>query len=205
MRTERVQAFSDGIFAILITILVLEFKVPSYVEGRLFSAIVHYWPVLFAYILTYFYIGILWLFHHDVFQILIKTTVKLNVLNLILIFFITLLSFSMSLLGESMRTLNTNDLQVSCYIYTFLALMISLIFLLIYNYIFKNPELIEQKISLEHLKKKQKYPILSIFIYCLAFVFTYFNVFLGLLFLVLGIINHGIAYARISSLTKNHS
>ena len=64
MKSDRVQAFSDGIFAILITILVLEFRLPRYTAGALAAAVLAQWPILFAYVLTFSYIGILWLFHH---------------------------------------------------------------------------------------------------------------------------------------------
>lgn len=51
MKTGRLQAFSDGVFAILITILVLDFKVPSYTPGHLITAVLHQWPTLAAYVL----------------------------------------------------------------------------------------------------------------------------------------------------------
>ncbi len=54
MKTERFQAFSDGIFAILITILVLEFHLPDYQTGHLLAALLKQWPLLLSYAFSYF-------------------------------------------------------------------------------------------------------------------------------------------------------
>lgn len=53
MKISRLEAFSDGVFAILITILVLDFKVPAYHTGYLWEAVLQQWPVLAAYILSF--------------------------------------------------------------------------------------------------------------------------------------------------------
>ncbi|WCE42752.1 TMEM175 family protein [Lactiplantibacillus plantarum] len=66
MKTDRFQAFSDGIFAILITILVLEFHIPDYQPGHLLAALLAQWPLILSYVFSYFYVGTLWLFHHEV-------------------------------------------------------------------------------------------------------------------------------------------
>lgn len=67
MKIDRLQAFSDGVFAILLTLLVLDFKVPDYQAGRLSQAVIAQWPTLAAYVLSFFYVRTLWLFHHDYF------------------------------------------------------------------------------------------------------------------------------------------
>lgn len=64
MKIDRLQAFSDGVFAILLTLLVLDFKVPDYQAGHLSQAVIAQWPTLAAYVLSFFYVGTLWLFHH---------------------------------------------------------------------------------------------------------------------------------------------
>ncbi len=61
----RLEAFSDGVIAIIITIMVLEFKVP---HTATFSALQAIWPVLLRYILSFIYIGIYWSNHHHLMQ-----------------------------------------------------------------------------------------------------------------------------------------
>lgn len=198
MKTDRVQAFSDGIFAILITILVLEFNLTLYSEGHLFEAVLRQWPFLFAYVMTFSYIGILWLFHHDLFSCIVRKTTRLNVLNLFSIFLTTLLSYSMSLLSESLATTNRDDMRFSIALYALLALGISLSYFLFYRYLSKNENLLSDAGLRKHFGHLQRFPLISSLIYLLAFVFCFLRVFVSLVFQIAGIAFHGIAYWRVT-------
>lgn len=196
MKIERVQAFSDGVFAILITILVLELKLPHYEEGHLLEAIAKQWPILLAYIVSYAYIGILWLFHHDLFNTIKRTTIQLNILNLISLFIVTLLNFSTVLVSESMLSKNTDDMVVAFCLYDGLAFFISFSYLLLYAYLSENETLLQEGTTYYYTKKALKYPLISMSIYLLAFITTFFYVYLGASLLLLGIIFHGYAYYK---------
>ena len=196
MKTERVQAFSDGVFAILITILVLELKLPHYQEGHLLEAIFQQWPILLAYIISYSYIGILWLFHHDLFNTVKKTTIQLNILNLFSLFMVTLLNFSTVLISESMLSNNTNDMIVAFCLYDGLAFLISFSYLLLYFYLSQHESLLQEGTTYYYTKKALKYPILSMSIYLIAFLTTFFYIYLGASLLILGIVFHGYAYYK---------
>jgi uncharacterized membrane protein len=194
MKTDRIQAFSDGIFSILITILVLEFHLPDYTPGNMFGSVTQQWPNFFAYVITFTYIGILWLFHHDMFSYIKCIDAKLNVLNLISIFLTTLLNYSMSLLAESLVTLNIIDLKFSITFYAFLALSISMSYFAFYRYLAKKNFLLQSSNFFRQFKKIQKFPLFSSSIYLLALLFTFFNAYIGLFFLISGILFHGFAY-----------
>jgi uncharacterized membrane protein len=79
--TDRIEAFSDGVFAIAITLL-LDIKVPHESSGSLLSMLFNLWPAYFAYILSFMMIGIYWSNHHYVFKLYQKTNHSLNLLNL---------------------------------------------------------------------------------------------------------------------------
>lgn len=194
MKADRVQAFSDGIFTILITILVLEFKLPNYTNGSLATAVLAQWPILFAYILTFSYIGILWLFHHDLFVHIERTNAKLNVINLFSIFLMTLLNYSMSLLADSIVTRNEIDMQFSFALYSAVALGISASYLLLYSYLEKNRALLSDKSHAPYFMSIRRFPIISMAIYAAAFIMSLLYVPLGAAFLLLGIMFHGFAY-----------
>lgn len=194
MKTYRVQAFSDGIFTILITILVLQFKLPEYRAGRLASAALAQWPVLFAYVLTFSYIGILWLFHHDLFGHIEKTNAKLNVINLLSIFLTTLLNYSMSLLANSIVTKNEIDIRFSFALYSAVAMGISASYLLLYSYIEKNKTLLSDKSYTAYFMSIRRFPAISIAIYATAFTVSLVSVPFGSAFLLLGMLFHGFAY-----------
>ena len=64
--TSRVEAFSDGVFAIVITLLVLEISVPAGSEGDLLQAVLDQWPSYLAYVVSFATVGIIWINHHAV-------------------------------------------------------------------------------------------------------------------------------------------
>lgn len=203
MKPDRVQAFSDGIYAILITILVLEFKLPnSYQKGHLFMAVMHQWPILFSYIVTYVYIGILWLFHHDLFNKLKKTTINLNIINLFSIFLITLLNYATLLLSETITEKNTVDMRFAFGTYDVVAFSISFSFLLFYMYLARHPEILKNSDSNYYNDLILRYPMTSMTLYLISFLLNYVQVYLGLAFLVLGIVFHGVAYLKTAEIHK---
>ncbi len=98
MKKNRLEAFSDGVLAIIITIMVLELKVPH--EARL-EALWPVFPVFLSYVLSFIYVGIYWNNHHHLFQI--ATSVSAGVLwaNMHLLFWLSLFPFSTAWLGEN--------------------------------------------------------------------------------------------------------
>jgi len=87
MRTGRLEAFSDGVLAILITIMVLELKVP---HGADWEALHHLFPVLCAYVLSFVYIGIYWNNHHHMLHACDRVTGGILWANLHLLFWLSL-------------------------------------------------------------------------------------------------------------------
>lgn len=93
----RVEAFSDGVLAIVITIMVLELKAPAE-EG--FAALWKLWPIAIAYVLSYAYVAIYWVNHHRLFGHARKVSGKLLWANNALLFTLSLVPFSTAYLGE---------------------------------------------------------------------------------------------------------
>lgn len=98
MHKGRVEAFSDGVIAIVLTIMVLELKVP---HGQNFSDILPLLPVFLSYILSFIYIGIYWNNHHHLFQAVKKINGKILWANLHLLFWLSLIPFVTAWAGEN--------------------------------------------------------------------------------------------------------
>jgi len=98
MKTTRLEAFSDGVLAIIITIMVLELKVPHAVE---LSALKPLLPVLFSYVLSFIYIGIYWNNHHHLFQATEQVSGGILWANLYLLFWLSLFPFTTGWIGEN--------------------------------------------------------------------------------------------------------
>jgi len=198
MKTERFQAFSDGIFAILITILVLEFHIPNYRTGQLLPALLAQWPIFLSYAFSYFYVGTLWLFHHDYFNMLERIDRNVNMLNLLMLFSITLLDYPMSLVAEALTTGNRQDMQTAFIIYDLIALFISATFYLIYAYLHHHQDLKKPTVSANFYAAIKFDPVRSVSIYGLAILATLWSVWIGAILLAGGIIFHFFAYLRMS-------
>lgn len=97
MTKGRIEAFSDGVFAIIITIMVLELKAP--LESGL-SHLLELGPVFFAYVLSYAYVAIYWVNHHRLFSHARVVTNGLVWANIALLFALSLLPFTTAYLGE---------------------------------------------------------------------------------------------------------
>ncbi len=98
MKTSRLEAFSDGVLAIIITIMVLELKVPHAVELAALRPIL---PHLLSYVLSFIYLGIYWNNHHHLFQAAAQVSGGILWANLHLLFWLSLFPFTTDWMGEN--------------------------------------------------------------------------------------------------------
>ena len=98
MKTTRLEAFSDGVLAIIITIMVLELKVPHAVELAALKPVL---PVLLSYVLSFIYLGIYWNNHHHLFQVTEEVSGGILWANLHLLFWLSLFPFTTAWMGEN--------------------------------------------------------------------------------------------------------
>jgi len=96
--TERVSLFSDGVFAVIITILVLELKPP---EEATFVALLSSWPTAFSYAVSYLFIAIVWVNHHHLFSYAEVATPRLVWANFSHLFSVSLIPFTTEWIAES--------------------------------------------------------------------------------------------------------
>lgn len=105
MSKARLEAFSDGMFAIILTILVLELSVPE-LESNSFAAfsdgLIHLAPKFFAFLFSFFIISIFWVNHHAILHPVQKVDTKLLWLNMGLLFFSSLFPFITAFIGDYM-------------------------------------------------------------------------------------------------------
>ncbi|MET3710261.1 putative membrane protein [Sphingomonas trueperi] len=94
---KRVEAFSDGVIAIIVTIMVLELHAP---ERPGLAALAAQWPVFLAYALSYAYVAIYWVNHHKLFQFATRAGNALLWSNIVLLFTLSLIPFATAYLGE---------------------------------------------------------------------------------------------------------
>ena len=105
---ERLEAFSDGVFAIAITLLVLEIRVPASEDlvsnQRLVSALGALWPSYLGYVISFVTIGIMWANHHNLFRLVASVSHGVVVANLLLLLGIGFVPFPTALLAGTLAT-----------------------------------------------------------------------------------------------------
>ncbi|WEO94463.1 TMEM175 family protein [Streptomyces sp. FXJ1.172] len=100
----RVEAFSDGVFAIAITLLILDIKVPKAGEnGGLWQAIGAQWPSYAAYVVSFLVIGIMWVNHHQLFSYVARVDRPLMFLNLLVLMVVAAVPWPTAMLAEYLR------------------------------------------------------------------------------------------------------
>src|ERR671929_537609 len=98
MNKTRLEAFSDGVFAILITILVLELKIPHGDDARALAPLL---PIFLTYVLSFVYLGIYWCNHHHLLHAATRINGKILWANLHLLFWLSLVPFITGWMGEN--------------------------------------------------------------------------------------------------------
>src|SRR4051794_24025605 len=98
MQTNRLEAFSDGVLAIIITIMVLELKVPHDAELASLTALA---PVFSSYVLSFIYVGIYWTNHHHLLHATHSVSAGILWSNLNLLFWLSLFPFATAWMGEN--------------------------------------------------------------------------------------------------------
>jgi uncharacterized membrane protein len=104
--TSRIEAFSDGVFAIAITLLILEIKIPSAGSGNLALQLLRQWPSYVAFVLSFAFIGIMWINHHRLFTHIKRSNNVLLFLNLLLLLGVTAVPFPTAVLAQHLGSGN---------------------------------------------------------------------------------------------------
>jgi uncharacterized membrane protein len=126
--TARVEAFSDGVFAIAVTLLVLEFKVPQLPGGgsstELFRALLRLWPSLIAFLGSFIAVLIMWINHHGLFRMIHKTDSQFLMANGFLLLMVTFVPFPTAVLSEYLGKAGERA-AATFYVGTFIVIAIS--------------------------------------------------------------------------------
>jgi uncharacterized membrane protein len=151
MSVGRLEAFSDGVLAIVITLLILEIKVPAGHEGTLGSALAEQWPQYVAFLLSFLIVGIIWLNHHATINLLSRTDHRIQVLNLLLLLPVTVLPWPTALLAEYTREGTVGDRRIAVLVYGLTSTAMALGFNLLWRYLLRHRELHKPQVTTELL------------------------------------------------------
>lgn len=169
MTTSRLEAFSDGVLAIIITIMVLGLQMPA--EGT-FEALKPLIPKFISYIISFIYVGIYWNNHHHLFQIMKKVNGKILWANLTLLFWLSILPFVTGWMGDY------NFAQNTVAVYGFVLLMCAFSFNLIEYFATKNEGAASDLATALQQKTKE---YLSLLFYLMGIALSFYSAKISLL------------------------
>ena len=143
--TGRVDAFSDGVFAIAITLLVLDIHVPPSGFDDLWRGILHQWPSYLAFATSFITIGGLWLAHHGIFRRLEYANTAVMRINLLLLMAVSFLPFPTRLVAEAIR--NTDAERAAVIFYGISLFVISVILSALWSTIARDRSLLRPEVT----------------------------------------------------------
>lgn len=167
------EAFSDGVLAIIITIMVLEIKVPETGEGR-FSDLLPIVPKFLSYLLSFVYVGLYWNNHHHMLQSCKKVNGKVLWANLHLLFWLSLFPFTTAWVGEH------HDSSAPLAIYGLVLLMAAFAWIILLQTLIDangRNNILAKAVENKTLKEK-----ISPFIYLAGIVCSFFIPWLAIIF-----------------------
>ncbi|MBL0355928.1 MAG: DUF1211 domain-containing protein [Chitinophagaceae bacterium] len=164
MTKTRLEAFSDGVIAIIITIMVLELKVPQSTD---WETIKHLIPVFLSYVLSFIFLGIYWGNHHHLIHSIKGVNISILWANLHLLFWLSLVPFATAWMGES------NFEKVPVIVYAVLADLCGIAYYILLMAITKHEA--KNETMLKVLKKQSRKGFFSIIFYTAAIPVAFFH------------------------------
>jgi uncharacterized membrane protein len=166
MPKSRTEAFSDGVFAIAITLLIIEVRLPDSEPGELAGDLVSLWPSYAAYVVSFIVIGIIWVNHHMIFQRITTVDRPLLFLNLLMLLTVAFLPFPTALLGEYIR--HGDNAHIAAAVYGANMTLIGLTFLAMWTYLARVPALLEPGIGTDAALRARRAAAIGPVIYALT-------------------------------------
>jgi uncharacterized membrane protein len=148
--TSRTEAFSDGVFAIAITLLVLDIGVPASEFDDLWSAIFHEWPAYLGYATSFLTIGGIWLAHHGVFRRLRYANNRVMRINLLLLMAVSFLPYPTRLVAEAIRDESAE--RAAAIFYGACLLAIALLFSALWAAVARDRQLLKPDVTDDEVK-----------------------------------------------------
>ena len=178
--TGRLEAFSDGVFAVAITLLVLNVRIPGMdlppnkLPGDLilWQALLHEWPMLAAYVTSFATIGIMWLNHHRLFTHIKRMNTGLVLLNLLLLLFIVFIPVPTALLAEYVER---PDQHAAAIVYSGTFVLTACCFNLLWRYASYHNRLLGKDADARAVAAISKQYLFGPLVYLITFALAWIN------------------------------
>ena len=185
--TGRIEAFSDGVFAIAITLLIIEIGVPHLDEEppgmTLAGALVGLWPSFLAYVISFLQIGVIWANHHNRFRFIERSDHGLLFLNILFLMCVAFIPFPTALLAEYLEG-TPDERQTAGVIYAGTLAVTAVFFTLLWLYAAANRRLVDRSLDPSLLRAMTRRYLLGTVAYLLVLLLAFANVAASLALIV---------------------
>ena len=180
LSTKRLEAFSDGVFAIAITLLILEIKVPtpSIAGQSLAAALAGQWAAYLSYLISFLMIGIYWVNHHYIFRFYTGTNHVFNLLNIFFLMCISFLPFPTAVISEYIEI--AGEERTAAMFYAFGLLLPAFGFCLMWMYASGNHRLIDRRLDASFVRHIRRQYSASVIIYAFTVLVAWWSWRMGL-------------------------
>jgi uncharacterized membrane protein len=172
--TGRIETFSDGVFAIAITLLIIEIAVPHVVGTEsLFDKLVGLWPSYLGYATSFLVIGTVWANHHNRFRLISRSDHVLLFLNIVFLMCVAFIPFPTALLAEYIKEEEHRITAVAVYSGT--LAVTAVFFTLLWLYAAGNYRLVDRAVDPLLLRAMTRRYVVGMFLYILAFALAFLS------------------------------
>jgi uncharacterized membrane protein len=171
MKTNRLEAFSDGVFAVAITLLVLEINIPG--GENLWHQLKEEWPSFASFFVSFWVIGIIWVNHHGVIDHLKRADRGVLYLNLLVLMSVVLIPFSTALMAEHLKSGADENVAAAVYAGSFVLMAVS--FGVLWEYITRHREGLGVELTDEEVRRRSRSFQIGNPIYALAVVVAFIS------------------------------
>ncbi|MGY0034656.1 TMEM175 family protein [Pedobacter sp. NJ-S-72] len=173
--TARIEAFSDAVFAIAVTLLVLELHVPEFSKsqdpGLLMAELKAQWPGYLAFTISFFSIFIMWVNHHKLFKQIYKRNTGLMFANGLILFLASIVSYPSALLA---RFYQTPSQQFAVSVYTGMFVLVNISYSLLWYQATRNKELLRPGLEEHTITLIRNNYLYGLFTYLSAFILSFY-------------------------------
>jgi len=168
--SSRVEAFSDGVLAIVMTLLVLDLRIPIAEHESTLSQLLDQWPTYLAYLASFGYVGVIWVNHHQLFTRIGAVDSGLLWCNLALLLATSVLPFPTAVLGRAFQTRRLADEITGVVVYAVVATLMAAAWLLLFHYLSRHERLLARHVSPSFFAAERRRALLGVLAYPLAAV-----------------------------------
>jgi uncharacterized membrane protein len=166
--TGRLEAFSDGVFSVTITLLLYEVARPEYEPGHLLQRLLSQWPTYVAFLASFLYAGVIWLNHRAVFARVRFSDLQLHWANLLLLLTSALIPFPTAVISRALVGGDLFDARIAVALYALIGGAMCLTWLYLFHVLCIHPHLLERGVEPTFFPKERVRAVIGVALYAAA-------------------------------------